>query len=103
MPHDVLRHRLQSVVTCQNVVLLVQFLFELRFLCWVERGGFNEVVDVFVQVWINQIQLRGAVLVEQRHCRTVFDTLLKIVNGNVVTEDLLGAFLTRDERGAGER
>ena len=56
VPQDVLRHRLQSVVALEDVVLPAQFPFEL--------------------------QLPRAVLVEERHRRAVLDGLLEVVDGN---------------------
>jgi len=86
----------------EDVVLPAQFPFELRFLFRVEFRRLNEIVDVLVQVRVHQLQLRRAMLVEERHGRAVLDRLLEVVDGNVIAEDLLRAFLARDERRAGE-
>ena len=71
--------------------------------CSSSRSGvLDQVVDVVVQVGIDQLQLRRAVLVEQRHRRAVLDRLLEVVDRDVVAEDLLGALLAGDQRRAGE-
>ena len=97
-----LRHRLQPVVAGEDVVLPAQLPFELRFLFGVEFRRLDEVVDVLVQVRVHQLQLRRAVLVEERHGRAVLDGLLEVVDGNVIAEHLLRPFLAGDERRAGE-
>ena len=51
---------------------------------------------------IDQLQLRRAVLVEERHRRAVLDRLLEVVDRDVVAEDLPGALLAGDQRRAGE-
>ena len=61
-----------------------------------------EVVNVLVQVRVDELQLRRAVLVEERDGRAVLDRLLKVVDGNVVAENLLRPFLAGDQRRAGE-
>ena len=102
MPHDVLGDRLQPVVAGEDVVLPAQLPFELRFLFGVEFRRLDEVVDVLVQVRVHELQLRRAVLVEERHGRAVLDRLLEVVDGDVIAEDLLRPLLAGDERRAGE-
>ena len=68
----------------------------------VELGLLDQVVDVVVEVRVDQLQLRRAVLVEERHRRAVLDRLLEVVDRDVVAEDLLRALLAGDQRRAGE-
>ena len=77
-------------------------LLQLRLLLGVEFGVLDQVVDVVVQVGVDELQLRRAVLVEQRHRGAVLDRLLEVVDRHVVAEDLLGALLAGDQRRAGE-
>ena len=90
---DVLRHRLQPVVAGDQVVLLSQDLLELLLLVDVEFSPVNQIVDVVVEVWVDQLKLRRAVFVEQRHRGPVLDRLLEVIDGDVVPEYLTGALL----------
>jgi hypothetical protein len=103
MPHDVPGDRLQPVVAGEDVVLPAQLAFELRLLFGVEFRRLDEAVDVLVQIRVHELQLRRAVLVKQRHRRTVLDGLLEVVDGDVIAEYFLRPFLPDDERRAGER
>ena len=98
VPDDVLRHGLQAVVARQNLVLVAQFPFELRLLFSVEVRFFNDVVNVVVQIRIGELQLRRAILIEQRHRRAIGDGLLEVVNRDVVAKHLTGALFTGDQR-----
>ncbi|OPZ71278.1 MAG: hypothetical protein BWY82_01775 [Verrucomicrobia bacterium ADurb.Bin474] len=60
-------------------------------------------VDILIQRRIFQMQLRCPVLVEQRNRRPIFHRLLEIVDGYVISKDLPGSFLARDQRSPGER
>jgi hypothetical protein len=55
-----------------------QHLFELLLLLGVEAGIFDEAVDVFVEVRVDQFQLRRAILIEQRYRRAVLYRLLEV-------------------------
>ena len=76
--------------------------FELRLLLRVELRVLDQAVEVVVQVRVDELQLRRAVLVEQRHRRAVLDRLLEVVDRDVIAEDLLGPLLAGDQRRAGE-
>ena len=102
VPHDVLRHGFQPVVARDQVVLPPQHLLQLGFLLRVEFGVLDQAVDVFVQVGIDELQFRRAVLVEQRHGGAVLDGLLEVVDRDVVAENFLGALLAGDQRRAGK-
>ena len=96
--HDVLCHRLQPIVAGDQVVLAPQPLLELLLLLLVEARVLDHRVDVVVEVGVDQLQLRRAVLVEQRHRRAVLHRLLEVVDRHVVAEDLLGALLAGNQR-----
>ena len=102
MPHDIFRHRLQPVITGEDVILLAQFLLKPLLLIRVQLRFFDDLVNILVQIGIHQVQFRRAVLVEKRHRRAVFHRLLKIVDGNVITKNLLCALLSGDQWRAGE-
>ena len=102
VPHDVLRHGFQPVVAGDQVVLPPQHLLQLGLLIGVEFGILDQAVDVVVEVGIDELQFRRAVLVEQRHGGAVFDGLLEVVDRDVVAEDFLGALLTGNQRRAGK-
>ncbi len=59
-------------------------------------------MNVLIQVRVHKLQLRRATFVKERHGRAVLDGLLKVVNGNVIAENVFCSFLTGDERRAGE-
>ena len=59
-------------------------------------------LHVLVQVLVGELELRDAVLVEERHGRAVLDRLLEVVDADVVAEDLPGLLLAHDQRRAGE-
>src|SRR4029079_12911884 len=67
MPHDIFGHSLQTVITRKDVILSAQFSLEPGFLFRVELCRLNEVVNVLVQFWIDELQLGRAVLVEKRN------------------------------------
>ena len=102
MLHNVLRHRFQPVVAGDQVVLPAQHLLQLGLLVGVEIGIFDQSVDILVEVGIDELQFRRAVLVEQRHGGTVLNRLLEVVDRHVIAENFLGAFFASDQRRAGE-
>src|SRR6202030_766873 len=72
----------------------------LTILIVIDAGSFDECIDVVVEVRILQSKFRGAIVIEQANRRVVFDRLLEVVDGDVITEDLAGAFFADDQRGA---
>ena len=100
--HDVARNRVQAVVTRDQVILPPEHLLQLVLLIVIEIGVLDDAVDVVIQIRIDELQLRCAVLVEQRDRGTVFDRLLEVVDGDVVAEDFLGPLLAGNERCARE-
>jgi hypothetical protein len=93
---------IEPVVAREEVVLARKLALELRLLLGIELRLFDDPVEVVVQVGIDELQLRCAVLVEEWNGGAVLDRLLKVVDRNVVAEDFLRAFLARDQRRAGE-
>ena len=73
MPHDVFGHGVQPVVAGDQVVLPPQFTLQLGFLFRVKVGIFNQLIDIVVQVGVDQLQLRCAVLIKQRHRGSIFN------------------------------
>ena len=61
----------EPVVAGDQVVLLAQRLLELLLLRLVEAGILDHGVQIVVEIRVDQLQLRRAVLVEQRHRRPV--------------------------------
>ena len=100
MPHDVLRHGFQPVVAGDQMVLPAEYLLQLGLLLRIEIGVLDHSVNVFVEVGIDELQFRRAVLVEQRHGSAVLDGLLEVVDRYVITEHFPGAFLARNQRRA---
>ena len=102
MPHDVLGHGVQPVVACEDMVLPPQLPFQLGLLLGIEFRLFDEIVDVFVEIRVHQLQLGGAVLVKERDRRSILDRLLEIVDGDVIAENILRPLLPGNQRGAGK-
>ena len=100
MPHDVARHRLQTVVPRDQVVLTAQLAFEPGFLLRVEGRVFHQRVDFVVEVRVHQLQLWCAVLVEERHSGAVLNRLLEVVDRHIVAKHFPRALLTGNERRA---
>lgn len=65
MAHDVAGDRLQPVVSGDDVVLPAQFPFEFLLLIAIEIGGFDHRVGVVVEIGVDQLQPRRAVLIGQ--------------------------------------
>ena len=97
-----LRDRLQPVVAGDQVVLPPQLALQPLLRFFGQVGFFDQLVDVVVQIGIVELQLRRAVLVEERHRRAVLHRLLEVVDRHVIAEDLARALLARDQRRAGE-
>ena len=102
MPHDVLCHRLQPVVAREQVILPVQLTLQPGFLFGVKFGILNQLVNVVIQIGIDELQFRRAVLVKQRHGRAVLHRLLEVVDRHVITEHILGALFAGNQRRAGK-
>ena len=101
--HNILRHHIKAVVTRNQVVLPPQRFFQLVLLLGIQIGIFNQAVNIVIQIRVNQLQLRRAVFVKQRHRSTIFNRLLKIVNRHIIAKHFFGALLARNQRRACKR
>jgi hypothetical protein len=99
---DVFGDGVEAVIAGDEVVALAEDLPQFIFLIVVERGVFDGLIDFLVEVGFGDLEFRRAVLVEERHGGPVFDGLPEVINADVIAEDLAGAFLTGDQRRAGE-
>ena len=96
---DVRGDRVQSVIAGEQVILPSEFPFQTRLLIDIEVGRFDDGVDVVIEGRILQSKFRRPVVVEQANGGVIFDGLLKVVDGDVVAKDILGALLAGDQRG----
>ena len=72
MPHNILCHGVQPVITRDQVILPPQHLFQLGFLILIQARIFDQAVQILIQVRIDQFQFRGPVFIKQRDCRAIF-------------------------------
>ena len=85
-----------------DILLLALFIYFLLLLLRGKVRLLDQVIDVLVEVRVDELQFRRAVLVEQRHGGAVLDGLLEVVDRHVVAKNFLGAFLAGDQRRAGK-
>ena len=101
--HDVLGDDFEPVVAGDEVVFAAEVALQPPLLGFVQLGGFEDALDVLVEVLVGDLQLGDAVLVVERDGRAVLDRLAEVVDADVVAEDLAGPLLLAlDQRRAGE-
>ena len=100
--HDIPGHRLEAVITGDDLVLAAEFSFEFRLLLGIEFRLLDQIIDLIVQIGIHQLEFRCPILVEERHRRPILHRLLEVIDRDIVAEDLLRPLLPCDQRRPGE-
>ena len=101
--HHILGDGLQPILAGDDVVLAAELALQLFLLRLVQLGGFEQRLQVAVQLLVGELHLGDAVLVVQRHRGAVLDGAGEVVDADVVAEHLARAFLLAlDQRRAGK-
>ena len=102
MSYDVLGDLVEPVVPRDEVILTRKLAFQLLFLGLIEFSGFEQPLYVLVEVFVCELELGDAVLVVERNRRVVLDRLTKVVDADVISEDLFGLLFADHQRCARE-
>lgn len=77
MRNDILRDGFQPIVASQQMILPAKFAFQLLLLLRIKFNFLDHFIDIFVQIRIDELQLRRTVLVEERYGGTVLNGLIE--------------------------
>jgi hypothetical protein len=99
---DVFGYLLQAVVARNQVVLAGELALQLGFLGLVQLSLFQQALHVSIEVLVDELQLRDAVLVVQRDGGVVFHRLGKVIDADVLAKHLAGALFSGHQGRAGE-
>lgn len=99
---EILRDGVEAVVARDEMVASAEEACELLFALFIQSSFVDDIVDFFVEVGVGDFEFRGSVLVEKGDGCAVFDGLAEVVDTDVVSEDLAGAFLPSDKGSARE-